>query len=405
MKLKILHINNNDLGGAGIAVVRLHNALLEKDIDSNILFLNEFVSGKPNSYKFLAPKAHWLFRLLHRFKLMSYKHEINTESLRGKVGKYEMFSFPATDYNIARHHLVKEADIIHLHWVANFLDWGSFFKVIKKPIVWTLHDMNPFLGGFHYLNDKNRNNDIFQELESKYISIKINAIKNFDNLHIVCPSNWICSQSRHSKILGNYPHYVLPNSVMVDTFKPLDIFKSRVLFNLPNDKKIILFVAASLTIPRKGFSLLMNAIERLDNEEYALAIVGDISSLDFKESKNIFYLGKINDESILAAAYSAANLFVIPSIEDNLPNTMLESLACGTPVVGFNIGGIPDAILSGFNGFIVDKIDSDDLYRVIVNAINYNFDRYKIAEDAVNRFGPNSQASSFIDLYNSVLKA
>ena len=361
--------------------------------------------GETNIQKFIRGKPFWLYRLLHRLRIMRYAHELNKESIKNKVGNYEIFSFPLTDYDIARHPLVKEADIIHLHWVANFLDWGSFFKGIKKPIVWTLHDMNPFLGGFHYLYDKNRNNDIFQELESKYISIKINAIKNFINLHIVCPSNWICSQSRHSKILGKYPHYVLPNSVMVDTFKPLDIFKSRVLLNLPNDRKIVLFVAASLTIPRKGFALLMKAIERLDNEEYALAIVGDISSLDFKESKNIFYLGKINDESLLAAAYSAANLFVIPSIEDNLPNTMLESLACGTPVVGFNIGGIPDAIVSGFNGFIVDKIDSDELYRVIIYAINYNFDRYKIVEDTVNRFGPNIQASSFIDLYNSVLKA
>ena len=296
--MKILHINTNDFGGAGIAAIRLHKAMLNKKIDSNFLCLNKTSTGTPSCKKIVPKKAFWLFRLLHRLKFVRYAHEINTESIKEKVGNFEIFSFPLTDYDITSHPLVKEADIIHLHWVANFLDWHSFFKHVNKPIVWTLHDMNPFLGGFHYLDDRSRNKDVFQALEEKYVSIKINALKEFKNMHIVCPSNWIYSESSKSKILSKYLHYVIPNSVPIDTFKPLDIFKSRALFNLPNDRKSILFVAASLTNPRKGFELLIKALNSQDRKEYALVIVGQSSLSDFYKVDNIYYLGQIDDAVI-----------------------------------------------------------------------------------------------------------
>jgi glycosyltransferase involved in cell wall biosynthesis len=400
--LKILHISTNDFGGAGIAAIRLHKALLHNNIDSNFLCLNKTSIGTPYTEKFVQKKAYWLFRLLRRLKLVRYAHESNTQSLRDKTGNYEMFSFPGTDCHIANHPLVNNADIIHLHWVANFLDWDSFFKKVKKPIVWTLHDMNPFLGGFHYLEDRNRNQALFQHLEEKYISVKINAVKDKENMHIVCPSHWMYTQSTKSQILGKYPHSVIPNSIPVTTFKPLDKLKSRAIFGLPPNKKIILFVAASLSNPRKGFELLLKALDHLNSEDYVLAVVGYSSWRDFPQTASFYNLGQIEDEELLAAAYSTADIFVIPSIEDNLPNTMLESLACGTPIVGFNIGGIPDVVIDGFNGFMATKVEYAELYHTIMRALYYNFDRQKIYEDTLKRFGPDIQAGRYINLYNSL---
>lgn len=401
--MKILHINTADHGGAGAAALRLHIALLHNNIDSNFLCLNKLNSHTLKCEAFVQKRASCLFRLLHRLKLVRNANEQNTESLKGKVGDYEIFSFPTTDYDIASHHLVKEADIIHLHWVANFMDWHSFFKKLKKPIVWTLHDMNPFSGGFHYSGDMNRNKYIFHELEEKIFSIKINAVRKIEQIHVVCPSNWIRNQSLHSAIFGQHPHYLIHNSVPIDIFRPLDKLKSRSILNLPNDGKIILFVAASITNPRKGFDLLLKAIHCLDRNKYSLAVVGYSTLSGIYQADNVYHLGHITDEEVLATAYSAADLFVIPSIEDNLPNTMIESLSCGTPVVGFNIGGIPDAVLGGFNGFIVDKINSNELYQTIIKALDYNFDRQRIVEDAVKRFGPNVQTLRCLDLYRHLL--
>jgi glycosyltransferase involved in cell wall biosynthesis len=403
-KLKILHINTDDYGGAGIAALRLHKALLNSKIDSSFLCLNKINEDTPNCQKFLKRKAHWLFRLLHRLQLVSYAHELNAKLLRGKNCKYEIFSFPATDYDITNHELVKEADIIHLHWIANFIDWHSFFKKVNKPILWTLHDENPFLGGFHYSEDMKRNEEEFYDLDHQLFSIKFNAVKHIKQIQVLCPSNWIKQQSMNSLIFGKYPHFVIPNSVPVETFRPLNKLESRSFLNIEHDRKVILFVATSLTNPRKGFELLLNVIHRLDSKLCSLAIVGGNSSHSIFQDVNIYNLGQISDEAILAKVYSAADLFVIPSIEDNLPNTMIESLACGTPVVGFNIGGIPDAIFNGFNGFIADKTNSDELYHAIFKALNYEFDNPKIAADARKRFGPELQIDRCIDLYRLLSK-
>lgn len=401
--MKILHINTNDFGGAGIAAIRLHEALLRNKIDSNFLCLNKTRIGSQYSEKFIQKKAPWLFRLLHRLKLVRYAHERNAQSIQGKTGNFEIFSSPNSDYNIANHPLVKSADIIHLHWVANFLDWPSFFKSVDKPIVWTLHDMNPFLGGFHYLGDRNRNQALFQDVEEKYVSVKINAVKHKENMHIVCPSYWIYTQSLSSRILGKFPHSIIPNSIPVEIFKPLDKLKSRNTFGLPPTKKVILFVAASLSNPRKGFNLLTQALKNFNRDDYHLAFVGKSSFPDLLETESFFNLGEIDNEEKLAAVYSAADIFVIPSIEDNLPNTMIESLACGTPIVGFNIGGIPDVVIDGFNGFMASKVEPDELYKTILKALQYNFDRQKIYEDTVIRFGPDIQAGRCIDLYRSLI--
>lgn len=400
--MKILHINTNDFGGAYIAAERLHKALLHNKIDSNFLCLNKISTGNPYTEKFHPKKAPCLFRLLRRLKLVRYAHERNTQSIKGKTENFEIFSFPNTDYNIENHPLVKSADIIHLHWVANFLDWPSFFKRVCKPIVWTLHDMNPFLGGFHYLGDRNRNKAFFQDLEEKYISIKINSVKHKENIHVVCPSYWMYTQSLSSSILGKFPHSIIPNCIPVEIFQPLDRLKSRNIFGLPPNKKVILFVAASVSNPRKGFKLLTRALNFFNGDDYQLAIVGNSSLSDLVKTKSLSNLGEIENEEQMAAVYSAADIFVIPSIEDNLPNTMIESIACGTPIVGFNIGGIPDVVIDGFNGFMANKIEPDELYITILKALHFNFDRQKIAEDALKRFGPDVQIARFIDLYRSL---
>ncbi len=394
-------INTNDYGGAGIAALRLHQALLEQKIDSHFLCLNKSKSTVPKCESFFKNKAKLLFRILHRIYLVKYAYERNKNLINGKTGDFEIFSFSSMDYDISAHPLVKDADIIHLHWVADFLDWKSFFKNVDKPIVWTLHDMNPFLGGFHYLGDKKRNFLIFNALEEKLISTKIFALRKVSQLHIVCPSKWLQQQSMKSEIFGAYKHYVIPNSIPVNTFRPLDKLKSRQVFNLPLEKKIILFVADSVDNHRKGFSLLQKALQYIDDHNYALAIVGRYTAIELNQRISAYHLGYISDEVLLASAYSAADIFVIPSVEDNLPNTVIESLACGTPVVAFNVGGLPDLISNGINGFIAEKINVEELYQAIVKALNYDFTRSHIRNNAVSKFKPSIQVSKYMEIYKA----
>ncbi|MBT32105.1 MAG: hypothetical protein CMO01_20795 [Thalassobius sp.] len=398
--MKVLHINTHDYGGAGIASTRLHLGISQKKlIDSSILFLSppekeilfsSSIKGnlKNAREKFLFEQKVIFSRIYNYFKTK-------------KLPKgYEAFFLPRTFIDITKSQQYKEADIIHLHWVSELMDYPSFFKKNKKPIVWTLHDMTPFSAGYPY--EKGFPFKEYEKLNRQCIKIKKRALQS-QNVVSVSPSKWMMEKAKKSELFKNVQHEVIKNGIDPQLFKPFNQQLARTFLELPLDKKIILFVSDYTSNKRKGFHFLWDAVKMLKDEENLLVCtIG--GEMNLQQYANCISLGKIKDERIMRLAYSAADVYVLPSIEDNLPNTLLESILCGTPIVGFNIGGIKEIVNSN-NGLLVPEISSLSLSNSLKQIINnqVTFDRNLIIADAKLKYDIHQQSQKYIDLYNSII--
>jgi glycosyltransferase involved in cell wall biosynthesis len=407
--MKILHINTNEWGGAAIAAIRLHKALLNSGIDSSILFLNRSDLKTEHGISFLYKAKTILMRILYKYKLLPTRENRFKKLLKWKYdNSSEIYSYAWTDYDITQHIAYKRADIIHLHWVTGFVDYESFFMKNNKPVIWTLHDQNPFTAICHYSQgcSQFQNQCVkcpivnHKSIIKSYIS-KVKAIKRVDNLTIISPSNWLFELSKKSNLLNRFSHFRVSNGLDLSVFKPYEKQLAREVFQIPMDKKIFLFVCDNLENTRKGFSILLNAITQLNRTSLGFYALG------FSQNKyeHINLLGNIKEEKLLALLYSAADAFILPSLSDNLPNTMLESIACGTPVIAFPIGGIPDAVKHAFTGVLCDSLTSESLKKAIIefDEGKYPFDRTAIRQFAVDNFSDKKQAMKYREFYKQVI--
>ncbi len=418
--MKVLIVNTYDIGGAANACLRLHEGLLGENIDVNVL-LKERRNDYRSTFQFQVKKKK--LTSLGRFKKNIVHFFIKGDNqiekkrvsfIKNRSKNLEWFSFPQTNYDITESALYNEADIINLHWVAGFLDYKSFFENNTKPVVWTLHDMNPFTGGEHYLEkfigmDKQGNpipriiNNEEEEVFNYNLKIKETSLKEVSNLTIVAPSKWLCKEAKESKVFKGKRVVHIPYGLSSKEFIIHDKVKSRKYLNIPVDKKIVLFVAHSIDNKRKGFEYLHSTLEKIDNDDIVLCAIGEDNEI-LDSLKNVVKLGKINDNNQMSLAYSAADVFVIPSLMDNLPNTVLESLMCGTPVVGFPIGGIPDMVKHGENGLLAKEISVQALYETLIlffeKADGLNAE--KIRQDVINTYDLSIQAKSYISLFKEL---
>lgn len=422
--MKILIVNTFDTGGAANACLRLHQGLLKEGIDSHVLLNNKskniaftnVLKPKKLKHNLLEKLKYKSIRILKELKLIGVKQSKQYRFIKSRDTRLELFKFPNSNFDITKYDLYKDSEIVNLHWVANFLDYKSFFKKNTKPVVWTLHDMNPFSGGEHYTEEylgidesgfPVKRNISEEELlvSKKNIAIKIQSLSKVDNLTIVTPSEWLANEAKKSEVFKGFPIYCIPNGLDAEIYKPRDKDYSRELLNIPKDKKVVLFVADSISNNRKGFIFLKKAFEQLANANLVLCAIGSKNS-NLESLNNIIELGSIQDERLMSIAYSAADVFVIPSLMDNLPNTVLESLMCGTPVIGFPIGGIPDMIQDGENGFLTKEISVSSLLETLNKFLNSSetFDINKIRENAVKKYDQKIQASNYIKLFESILK-
>jgi glycosyltransferase involved in cell wall biosynthesis len=369
--MNILLLNTFDnYGGASVACQRLRLAL-QKHTDLKVRLLAQSKNSDDANTTGVAESywaKKWALAKLAMERAEVYPF-IKSADLK--------FSFsPATwGYDISRHEWVKQADILHLHWINfGFLSLPSLQKLIamRKPMVWTLHDMWAFTGGCHYTGycrnfEENCGNCNFLKYPSpKDWSYKIHQqkkriLENAD-IQIVTCSAWLAEEVRKSSLLKKFDIINIPNPIDTEVFKPQDKLKIRQELNLPSDKFLILFGAMNVADKRKGFAYLQEALQRLHSdlsfqkiqpETIELVVFGKaqaevFASIPFK----INYLGVINSEKKLAEIYGSADTFVLPSLEDNLPNTVMEALACGTPAIAFNIGGVPEMIIHQTNGFL-----------------------------------------------------
>ncbi len=412
--MKVLHISTSDRGGAANAAIRLHQALLKEGIDSKFLVLKKF-KNYSETYKFR--EAFLLNRSKNFWNrlLKETKFKIEQNSLKGQPKGFEIFSYPDSWFDIRHSKLFQQADIINLHWVAGFLDYQTFFRGHSKKIIWTLHDMNPFTGGCHYSSDcqgfmancsacPQLSGTNYPFLARKFFEVKKSALESA-NLSIVAPSVWLSDLAKNSALFGQFPNFCIPYSLDFEIFKRTEKREARQILNLPASKKILFFTAQDTANIRKGFQFLYQALPALKDENLVVFTAGKKAGFSVQNTE-IIEAGTIESAEKMALAYSASDVFVIPSLEDNLPNTVLESLACGTPVVGFRIGGIPDMVKNGQNGMLADEISSSDLAKTLHYVLNHleRFDTTKIMENCQKTYAPSVQAQGYLALYEEILQ-
>lgn len=410
--MKILIVNTSDVnGGAARAASRLHNALLNKGVSSQMLVQDK---GGDNS-SVLGPKSKMLkFKgvvspSLDAIPLRSYRKKSKT-----------LFSPASLPFSNIVDRINKIApDIVHLHWVNGGMIKIEDLKKIKAPIVWSLHDMWPFTGGCHYDEEckgyKNKcgnckvlNSDKTKDLSRRIFLRKQESYKKINSLTIIGLSNWLANCAKESALFQDLMVVNIPNPIETDKFKPIDKLVARDILNLPRDKKYILFGAMGATSdPRKGFNELSAAINHLDNDNIELLVFG--SSLPTNPPKlkyKTHYLGCFGDDISLQVIYSAADVMVVPSLQENLSNAIMESLSCATPVVGFDIGGNRDMIEHRKNGYLANPYSVEDLacgINWIIESETYNdlceYSRNKV----IAEFNEKLIAEKVIDLYKSIL--
>ncbi len=400
-KLKIVHIATLQRGGAGGAAMRLHEALLAAGADSKFLFLDK---GTPSATSVQYRKKIYLFdlmlRILKKLGMPLTLEQKNDYSIRKYKYNFEIFSFAKTAYTeLHDHPLIKDCDVVHLHWIANFIDFSTFFNNFKKPIVWTLHDMNPIQGGFHYKEDENRFVASLQAINDEQFNLKKKALHQLPSslLTVVTPSKWLCNVSRQSEILGRFPHRHIANGIDVTIFTPTANRQAEA----GNKQKInVVFVAESLQNYRKGFDIILEILkDTAVTSVCRFTAVGQVKKS--AQIPEIDYKGSIDSETEMRDIYNEADIFLLPSREDNLPNTMIESLCCGTPVVGFAIGGLPETITNGFNGFLSDELSVEGIKRALLTCVKAvsSFDRVSIAHVAQAKYSSAKQAAAYSEVY------
>lgn len=411
--MKILHISSSDRGGAGRACIRLHDGLLAEGVESRALvFLKHDENREVYSFHNPGPLSKY-----YNYAKIGWHYSLNKLRLLGRKNDVEIFTSPKSLIRIEKHPLYDWADIIHLHWVAYMLDYRTFFKNNTKPVVWTLHDMNSFTGGCHYTFGCDKFMDVCRECpqlsgtsnhdySKKLQEIKQKYLEIVENVFPVAPSEWMRQNSERSKILGHFKSIKINNGIDRQSFRLLDKIESRNEFKLPQDKIIISFVAEALDKNiRKGFGLLLDALPNIQSDkDFLFCTVGEF--INKKPIQNLKSLGYINSIEKMNKLYCASDLFVLPSIEDNFPNTVLESLFSGTPVLGFDIGGVNEMIDDCKTGILCNEIGSYELSKKMQEFIEgkYQFDKNLIRKTAIDRFDLIIQSRKTIELYKKIMK-
>jgi glycosyltransferase involved in cell wall biosynthesis len=419
--LKVVHLNTYDgNGGAGRACMRLNRALLSKGVDSKIIVHYKF-SKNPQIKTFnsnLIQRAYTAATIIGE-RLLAKRYL--------KPGRTP-FSFAWFGRSVIHHPDVKNADIIHLHWVNHsFLNPSHLAEIAKlnKPIVWTFHDSNAFTGGCHvrytcdHFQQQCGDCPLLKNASPNDISHRIWMQKNEAyqvlNFNIIAPSLWMQGSVKASSLMVGKDVKQIPNTLETNIFKPINKKQAREQLGLPVDKFIFLsgFMPSRKDL-HKGTSYLLESLTLLKErtgiraEQVELVIFGnrnteDMPDFPFKTS----FLGTISDDEKLAACYAAADAFLIPSLEDNLPYTVMESLACGTPAIAFTTGGIPDMVQHEYNGYLA-KYRSAESFADGMEWIIKHPEKEKLQQQArqmvMDKFSESIIADKHIKLYYEMLK-
>ncbi|HEB87123.1 MAG TPA: glycosyltransferase [Gammaproteobacteria bacterium] len=368
--MRIIHVNTSDqYGGAARSAYRLHASLKKAGVDSR-MYVQDKEGGDGDVYstnskigKLWAKIRPYIDRLPASLFRYTVAQNFSPAIVPGRAASQINSALP---------------DIVHLHWIAmGFIRIETLKQFRQKPLVWTLHDSWAFTGGCHlpftcttYTARCGKCPALGSGSEydlSRWVwNRKARIFDNLD-LTVVTPSRWLGECAKRSSLFKKTRVEVIPNGLDINTYKPLDQSFCRDVLSLPKDKKVIMFGAMSSTSDKnKGFHYLVEALRRIAATSYkdevvAVVLGADAASEDLDIGIDIRFLGRLHDDTSLAVAYSAADVFVAPSIQENLSNTVMESMACAIPCVAFDIGGMPDMIEHKRTGYLAVPYEASDL--------------------------------------------
>ncbi len=413
--MKILHISISDSGGAGRAAYRLHQGLQGSGGDSQML-----VQFKYTDDRAVCELQKNLEKLFAKLKLTERLDDLPLKFYpQGDPSYFSVEWFPD---RLADKVSQLNPNVVNLHWVCHgYLQIESLAK-FNKPIVWTLHDLWPFTGGCHYAQDCQRYTDSCGacpqlgsskdwDLSRWVWQRKAKAWKNL-NLTLVSPSSWMAECAKSSSLFKDFRVEVIPHGMDTQKYKPIDRQVARSLLNLPQDKQLVLFGAIYTSEPRKGFQLLEPALQSLSKsgwkDRIELAVFGSSQPENpIDTGFKYHYLGRFEDDISLAAVYSAADVMVVPSIQESFGQTAFEALACGTPVVAFNATGLKDIVEHRQTGYLARPYEIEDLARGIAWVLE-NPDRHqklsqRARQKAEQEFTVELQARRYLSLFTELL--
>ncbi len=422
--LKVVHVSVFDTGGGARAAHRLHTGLRRLGHESSI-FADQVVDWcqDDTSVKALNPSQDFRSRISRRTRSQQLKLDLLRYTDPLKAG-YEGFTNDRGRYGEEVLEQLPHCDVVNLHWIGGFIDYQAFFSKVPlhTPVVWTLHDMNAFTGGCHFdydcgkftrgcgacpqLGSKNENDPTRRAWIRKRKALGSVEARR---LHVVGVSDWISGKARRSSLLGRFPVSTINLGLDLETFAPREPVFARSALGVPENAAVVLFMAEYSGGRRKGFHQLKQALSGMEGMPnlFLLSVGHGKPSVDANIPHR--HLGYIGDDRLLSLVYSAADIFVMPSLQDNLPQTALQAVACGTPVVGFAVGGIPEMVRPGVTGELVQPLDVAGLRNTIADLLRDVDRREEISANcrhvALEEFSQDIQSQRYARLYKSLLEA
>jgi glycosyltransferase involved in cell wall biosynthesis len=421
-------------GGAATAARRLHEALRREGVDTKFFYkpTKKKRSDIDSSYEAVA----WGKRPFPMATLDKYRHRPGKKQfqrwMEARPGGSELFSGATNEpYSLWPPRPIKKrfsggvtapvVELIHLHWIAQWMNYETWFATLPPtmPIVWTLHDMNPMTGGCHfsdrcdgYLRDCSGCHQLPAQAQS--IGQEIFQIKNqaFNRhpIHVAAPSRWLLDAARQSRILGNAASFHhIPYGIDTNLYYPEDRQSARQKLGISANARVFCFGAMAVDNHRKGAVQLIRAISQLADDHRVEGLVfghGDLPPTD-TPMPSLKHLGKITGPEQQRLVYSAADVFILPSLEDNLPLTGLEAMSCGTPILGFRTGGMPDYVIEGRTGRLVPTGDAHAMGHALREMLDAPDELARMSVEArrmmVNHYRPEQEAKAYQGLYSELM--
>lgn len=426
-----LHVSASDLrGGACRAAHRIHRSIVdcgeEFGVDSRMRVI-EKLSDDWTVKGGLPRISNPIYKLLQQRLAVRNRYGIQFKTANSVA---HSFGWPSTGFG---NELNKHAcAIIHLHWVGHMAghDTISIKEIgnLRKPVVWTLHDQWAFCGAEHYVSPppqiderfkfgyRKDNRPVGETGKDRNQKVWASKLRHWQRpITIVCPSRWMAECAKASRLMATWPVSVIPNPIDLLRWAPLDQAVARQVLNLPANKKIILLCAdGGASDPRKGAHLLAKALQSIHERNPHLAAASEVLILGQKENRSFRsviksrFAGRLVSDLELRLHYAAADVVVIPSTQDNLPLVGQEAHACGTPAVGFRIGGLPDIISHHITGALAEPLDAESLANEIIWVLEDSESRKELGINAREKakllWSPTVISRQYCELYQGLVE-
>lgn len=417
--MRVLIVNTSEnTGGAAVAANRLKEALNNNGIKAKMLVRDK--ESDDITVAQLNKSWHQKWDFLWE-RLVIYMR------LHFKRDNLFLIDIANAGTDITKTREFKEADVIHLSWInQGMLSLKGIKKILEshKPVVWTMHDLWPASSICHYPRNCHNfekqccncpllpGNGSCNDLSARIWKKKSKILERNSILFVTC-SKWLADKAKKSGLLSGQKIISIPNPIDSRVFTKENRAEARLYAGLPEDKKLILFVSQRVTDKRKGMDYFITAINKMVEEHpemkdnCGIAILGGkAEELADKLPLPSYPLGYVSEEKKIASIYNSVNLFVLPSLEDNLPNTIMEAMACGVPCVGFNTGGIPEMIDHLKNGYVAEYKSSDDLAKGIRWVLS-EADHQSLSNEAMKKvnqcYSQYAVAMKYIEAYNQAM--